>query len=69
MLNEPCQGSWAAGGAVGFSLSPARRAYKNLAGRSIGPQPRRINSGQPARNPADAPSARGLTGAAAGQVN
>jgi hypothetical protein len=24
MLNEPCQGSWAAGGSLGFNLRPAR---------------------------------------------
>jgi hypothetical protein len=35
MLNEPCQGSWAAGGPLGFILRPARPNYKiNLAGRS-----------------------------------
>jgi hypothetical protein len=35
MLNEPCQGSWAAGGSLGFILRSARPNYKiNLAGRS-----------------------------------
>jgi hypothetical protein len=63
MLNEPCQGSWAAGGFLGFILRAARPNYKiNLAGRSG----RGHSLGESIQT---SPLGRGLTAAAAGQVN
>ena len=51
MLNEPCQGSWAAGGVPGVhpSARPAQLQDQPCRAQRPGPQPRRIDSDKPVR--------------------